>query len=393
MIFDWDTVTLKTGTNSTSGSNDLDSFNLTSLLEGMSFDNASIKNIQIAYIPAFFHMQKPQTNNASLSDLIDGLGLKGTMTIDYTYTTGEEGSEETHDATVTILNDETVQFMGENVPWPSDSSTIIASDEMQQKLKAQETDEENPAVYDSAVIPFVTKVADGQSHDKYSFMTDLSEIINKYPDAIKFNYDLALSSDGGDAVIYHAWTDEAETSEEDVTSINVDMAILLSFNMELLGDISIDAMSFYDDEWETNTEKDLLNRDGASSYDDYKKYCDAIKKFGLTYTVKNNVFDGLDMAATLVDEVSAINKEISLNTNGVNSLAFSGTEIKTILTTYPFHPQSTILLKGGTETKPKNLVITRSAMDSENGAGLSASVSVVMECTDRHAVTVWGDEE
>lgn len=385
MIFDWNWVSLTTSSSAVSGSNQLDSFNMSSLLEGLSFASSSIKNIHIASVPAFFHMQKPSSTNTSYNDLLDGIGLSGTMSIDYEYKTGDAGNEVTHNETLQII-DGTVHFMDEVIPWPSDPNAIITTDEMADILAAK-ADPQNPGVYDSAVLPYIT-----EGTDNYSFMTDLADIINLYPENMEYKYNLALSSSSGsEAKIYHSWTSEANSSSGDSTSINVDMAIILSFDLELIDDVTIDIMSFYNEDWDTDLSKDLLNRDSASSFEEYTKYCDAISSFGLTYTVKNNVFSGLDLSASFADAASSINKTISLKENAVNTLYFSGIETKNILTSYPFHPTASMCLAGGTASNPKNLIISRANMDSEEGACLSATVSVMMDCTDRHAITVWGD--
>ena len=391
MLFDWDYITLKTDDGSSgsaqSGSTSLDGFDLKSLLSGLSLDDSSIQNIKIKTLPVFLYAQKPTSNNGTLGPLLENLRMRGTLSIDYEHDDDMDPQTPNVPASYVMLNEEPLEFMDQSVSWPSDINTIIASDD----YAASHT--EGGKTYDSSVIPNITHV-DDPVHPYYSFDKELADIINEYPENMVFNYNLNLTnSGGGEAKIYSAWIDDSYASNNEVSNINIDMAIVLSFNLKLTGDITLDAMKYYDEEWNgANADKDLLNREDSNTFEKFADYCDAVNQFGMIYTVENTLFKGLELKATMEDQATGINnKTITLLENKDNTLNFSGLEIKKILNTTPFHPNATVSMIGGTQTNPKFLTFSRSAIDSDKGAKLAATVKVFLDLTDREYITVYGD--
>ncbi|MBE6353314.1 hypothetical protein [Treponema sp.] len=386
MLYDWDSVTLNTDGTAIDGENSLDSFDLSSLLDGLSLDSDSIKNINIAALPVFFYAQKPTSSNSSLTDILNALSISGNISIDYT-TTDSSGNASSDSIYVlgSSTEDANLSFMSDTVPWPDDVSTVIASDQTAALIAEEGT------TYDSDVIPYITE----GNTDKYSFTTDLADVINAYPESMTFKYSLGLGATDSDTVIYSAMlSDVSSGSSESTTSdtsIKIDMAIVLSFNLELKGDIVVDIMSFYKDDWATSDE-DLLSRDSASTYEKYAEYCDAIDSFAMYYRIDNEVFNGLDFKAGIDDSYTGIQKEIDLSEGKLNTLSFSSREIEKILTTYPFHPSITMTLTGGTESSPKDLTMSRKQMDSEDGAYLGASVKLKLDLSNRAYINIWGED-
>jgi hypothetical protein len=386
MLYDWDSVTLNTDGTAIDGENSLDSFDLSSLLDGLSLDSDSIKNINIAALPVFFYAQKPTSSNSSLTDILNALSISGNISIDYT-TTDSSGNASSDSIYVlgSSTEDANLSFMSDTVPWPDDVSTVIASDQTAALIAEEGT------TYDSDVIPYITE----GNTDKYSFTTDLADVINAYPESMTFKYSLGLGATDSDTVIYSAMlSDVSSGSSESITSdtsIKIDMAIVLSFNLELKGDIVVDIMSFYKDDWATSDE-DLLSRDSASTYEKYAEYCDAIDSFAMYYRIDNEVFNGLDFKAGIDDSYTGIQKEIDLSEGKLNTLSFSSREIEKILTTYPFHPSITMTLTGGTESSPKDLTMSRKQMDSEDGAYLGASVKLKLDLSNRAYINIWGED-
>ena len=388
MLYDWDKVSLNTDGVKKDGEQALESFDLNSLLEGLSFDDNSIKNIKISTLPVFFFAQKPVSENSTLETLINSLSISGDINIDYTKTEGEGDSAVTTNDTITLLDNATLTFLDEKVPWPADITTIIASEETQNLVG------KDGVSYNSEIIPFVTLTDD--ANKKYSFATDLADIINEYPESLKFNYSLGLGSSDSETVIYSAMfdTSSGESSEDssDTVGIKIDMAVLLSFDLSLTDDIVVDIMKFYSSDWETS-EDDLLNRESAATYEKYAEYAGAIDRFAVSYKVDNNVFKGLELSADFSDIETGINKTITLFDNKLNELSFSSKEIEKILTRYPFHPSATMTLGGGTSSNPKHLLISRSQIDSEDGAYLGATVQLKLDLSNREAITIFGDVE
>lgn len=387
MIYDWDSVTLKTDSTSMQGEQNLENINLSSLLDGLSLGTDSIKNINIGSLPVFFYAQKPTSTNTELESLLNSISISGNISIDYV-TTDAAGTPTTYSIWVlgSSGTNKTLNFMADSVPWPENASTTITSDALAAKLKLNEDS------YSSSVIPYITEA----NTDKYSFTEDLADIINSYPESLNFKYSLALGAAGTDTVVYSSMlsgissgTGESESTTSD-TSIKIDMAIVLSFNLDLTGDITVDIMDFYSEDWETSTD-DLLSRDDASTYEKFAEYCDAIDSFAMYYTVDNGVFKGLDLRANFSDPVTGINKEITLLENKTNVLSFTSQEIEKVLTMYPFHPSATMTIVGGTAASPKSLTMSRSQIDSKDGAYLGASAQLKLDLSNRAYINIWGD--
>ena len=410
MPFDWDYAVLDTAGTKKEGSTDLAAFSLSELLDGLSLGDDSTKKLRVAALPTFFYANKPDEDdisNPQLKSLLRELKIGGTIQLDYSCMVGEgESAALVAQTPIELFNGNELKWKDNELPWPEENSTIIASEEMIASLN----DTEN--TYSSLIIPYITEDTSASSEDqKYSFKADLADIANTYPEEMKFTYDLSLSmGTDNETKIYSAWTDSSassgsgSSSEENPPEIKIEMAILLSFNLRLYDDIKIDVMKYYDENWNTtNADKDLLYRDDDSKIKDYKKYCDAIERVGMMYTVKNDLFPSLDLAGSFEDEATSIKKEFLLYEKRVNTLNFSGKELERIIDTNPFHPTAEIILKGPVAQDEnvlydnagdpyKLLNISRKSIDSEEGACLSATVSLLMNFTDKKYVTVLGDD-
>jgi len=133
----------------------------------------------------------------------------------------------------------------------------------------------------------------------------------------------------------------------------------------------------------------LLNRDGASAYDDYLKYADAIDYIALKYNVTNKLFSNFDMSVSLTDTSSALNKNLTFS-SGNNLLKFSKDEVEKVMTTYPFHPNIDIALGKAGQTSA--LKFNRSALSSTEKA-VGATVYATVKMNGDTPITVWGGKE
>ena len=345
---DWDSVTLRSSGASIPVTQSFEAFSLDSILSGFNFDASTFDNVKLSTMDVYFYMQKPATTSDNAFDkLLGKIGLKGNAYISY----GDDGK-------LYILGSETdssgtVAFIDE-IDWLDNGTAVsIAS--------GSETAEFAENFLDSS---------------KYTFKAELAPVVNARPENFNFISNLNLtSSDGTDLVVYKAMIDSLDSSS--TTTMGIDMLAYIPFQLDLTGDVSMEVMELYDSEWNgENAEKDLLNRGDDYDFSQYETYAEMINKFEVYYNVTNNVFTNFNLSGSVVDASSGIDKTITLYTDsGVNTLGFTGTEIKNVLANKPFHPSITLTLEGGTETEPKELKIKRSIFDEGTDATVSASVS------------------
>ena len=372
LLNDWDYIYFDASSKDVKGEQDLSSFNITSLLSALPISAEDIKKIQIAALPVYFYAQKP--TNAALKNLIGDVEMDGAIATSYTdsnsaaqkeYILGSESG-----GTVTT---ESVTF-ADAISWPTDTTTTITST--------------------TAGVSSHIKYSAGDSAGA-SFYKDFAPIINQYPTNLKLTYDMKMSGTKGSSIkIYSKTIDEVKADPSgSTTSIDIDMAAVFAFKLNLVDKITLNIMKFTDDTWETDTTKDLLSREGASSYDSYLTYANAIDYFKMNYSLTNELLPDLPLELDVIDRgASGLNKKISFK-NGNNSFSLSVAEIKNVMTTYPFHPDIDIVL-GNDETTAANptiIALQRSAL--VNKKALAASVNVSIKMNGDTPITVWGGAE
>ena len=225
--------------------------------------------------------------------------------------------------------------------------------------------------------------------NNYSFKKDMAPILKKDTSGLKFMYDIALSGDvSGEFLIRKAMIDELSEGEGSSINITIDMCAAIPFDFSLIGDVNMDLMSFISSGEESSEVKDLLNRESADSTAQFGDYCGIIDSFRLNYTFTNNVINGIDLKTVISDTESQLNKEFSLSQSGTNIIDFTGSEIKKVLTSYPFNPNINMILKGGTEDNPKHLTISRKAFMGDEKAVFSAGIKIILDLTNEEYITI-----
>ena len=382
LLYDWDTVTLDLSGQKVEGAKDMSFLDLSSLLSALPISSTDLKKIQVTALPVYFYAQKPTAT--SIANSLGDISFTGTISTTYDYLDSNNTTVSKKKAVLgTMAPDGTISEANapcvDNIIWPTDTSTAITSS------------------------------SDVASHLKYvagdktgaSFTKDFAEIINDSPKNMNLNYSLTMKGSGGnDIKLYATTVDEVKnsSSEDKTLNIDIDMAAVLSFSLNLTDAISMDIMSYLDSTWETDYTTDLLKRDSGSTYEAYTKYVDAIEYVGMEYTVTNNLLPDLNLSMKIVDHGTnanvssgnALTKDIPF-TNGSNSFQLSSDEIEGVMTEagYPFHPYINIVLGKSGETTALNL--QRAALSSSKA--FEAQVIAVVKMDGDTPITVWGGKE
>lgn len=382
MLYDFDSVVLNTSDLAYSGEQSLEGFDLNTMLGGMGIAKDDIKKLRIPSLPVYFYAQTPADDGSALGNLLGKIGISGDVSISYdTTTTSADGIETTETKTVNLLEDADGNVKSINtvkaVEWPVSGSTIDAAN--------------------------CTFTKDGN----YSFsFTDanaggLAQIISSFPSNLKFTYSIGLTNNGGasEITVYSSMipkvgvTEGSVTTTESATSLKIDMAAILPLSIEIGSDISLDIMELTDSEWNTtNAQKDLLNRDDASTYQEYVDYIDSLESFTMSYRMNVEEFiSGIELGLSITDEASGLSKNVSVIGSGQKEMVIKGEEIKSILTTYPFHPSVKLTLPANT------IKIKRSAFIKSDDAAetpkIGVNVGLKIKMDGDTPITVWGGKK
>lgn len=382
MLYDFDSVVLNTSDLAYSGEQSLDGFDLNNMLGGMGIAKDDIKKLRIPSLPVYFYAQTPADDGSALGNLLGKIGISGDVSISYdTTTTSAEGVETKETKTVNLFADANGNVKPihtvKAVKWPASGSTIDAA-------KCTFTEDGN-----------------------YSFsFTDannggLAKIISNFPSNLKFTYSIGLTNDGGDPeiTVYSSMipkvgvTEGSVTTTESATSLKIDMAAILPLSIKIGSDISLDIMELTDSEWnKTNAQKDLLNRDDASTYQEYVDYIDSLESFTMSYRMNVEEFiSGIELGLSITDEASGLSKNVSVIGSGQKEMVIKGEEIKSILTTYPFHPSVKLTLPANT------IKIKRSAFIKSDDAAetpkIGVNVGLKIKMDGDTPITVWGGKK
>lgn len=382
MLYDFDSVVLNTSDIAYSGEQSLEGFDLNTMLGGMGIAENDIKKLRIPSLPVYFYAQTPAVDGSALGKLLGGIGISGDVSISYdTTTTSADGKETTETKTVNLLADANGNvepiYTVKAVKWPVSGSTIDAA-------KCTFTEDGN-----------------------YSFsFTDadnggLAKIISSFPSNLKFTYSIGLTNDGGDPeiTVYSSMipkvgvTEGSVTTTESATSLKIDMAAILPLSIKIGSNISLDIMELTDSEWSTtNAQKDLLNRDGASTYQEYVDYIDSLESFTMSYRMNVEEFiSGIELGLSITDEASGLSKNVPVIGSGQKEMVIKGEEIKRILTTYPFHPSVKLELPANTITIKRSAFIKSD--DAAETPKIGVNVGLKIKMDGDTPITVWGGKK
>lgn len=380
MLYDFDSVVLNISDLAYSGEQSLEGFDLNTMLGGMGIAEDGIKKLGITSLPVYFYAQTPENDSSALGKLLGGIGISGDVSISYdTTTTSADGKETTETINLLADADGNVKPIRtvDAVKWPASGSTIDAS-------KCTFTEDGN-----------------------YSFsFTDadnggLAKIISNFPSNLKFTYSIGLTNDGGDPeiTVYSSMipkvgvTEGSVTTTESATSLKIDMAAILPLSIKIGNDISLDIMELTDSEWnKTNAQKDLLNREDASTYQEYEDYIDSLESFTMSYRMNVEEFiSGIELGLSITDEASGLSKNVPVIGSGQKEMVIKGEEIKRILTTYPFHPSVKLELPANTITIKRSAFIKSD--DAAETPKIGVNVGLKIKMDGDTPITVWGGKK
>lgn len=382
MLYDFDSVVLNTSDLAYSGEQSLEGFDLNTMLGGMGIAENDIKKLRIPSLPVYFYAQTPADDGSALGNLLGKIGISGDVSISYdTTTTSAEGVETKETKTVNLFADANGNVKPihtvKAVEWPASGSTIDAS-------KCTFTKDDN-----------------------YSFsFTDaneggLAQIISSFPSNLKFTYSIGLTNNGGasEITVYSSMIPKVDVSEgsvtttESATSLKIDMAAILPLSIKIGSDISLDIMELADSEWSTtNAQKDLLNRDDASTYQEYVDYIDSLESFTMSYRMNVEEFiSGIELGLSITDEASGLSKNVPVIGSGQKEMVIKGEEIKRILTTYPFHPSVKLELPANTITIKRSAFIKSD--DAAETPKIGVNVGLKIKMDGDTPITVWGGKK
>ena len=369
LLCDWEKIELSIDDAvKVDGNVDLSSFDLNSMLENLPISADDVKKLSIGSVNTYFYAQKPE--NETLSTLLGDLSLAGTMKASYTDKDSVEQNK-------TILSDDTSISFKTPLIFP-EGTTL--------------TTEENS--------DFIARLSENDA----SFYTDLSEIINDFPSALKLDYEFNLqtANSSKNINIYGYQVDSLAAS--DTSTISVDLLCELPFDFALDGKISMNIRemmqnssdsSSEDSESSSSTEKtdqekDLFNRSGETTTEGYYSLAESIDSFKLYYKLDVkllDVDDGLDALnanVTLNDSVSGLNKVLKIDGKS-NELDFTGEEMKKVLKTYPFDPD--ILVNVGTDDAKTSFRVNREGFNSSDS--LKCRLDVGLKMNGENAIKVF----
>lgn len=382
MLYDFDSVVLNISDLAYSGEQSLEGFDLNTMLGEMGISEGDIKKLGITSLPVYFYAQTPADDKSALGNLLGGIGISGDVSISYdTTTTSADGIETTETKTVNLLADADGNVKPirtvDAVKWPASGSTIDASK--------------------------CTFTKDGNYSFSFTDANDggLAQIISSFPSNLKFTYSIGLTNDGGasEITVYSSMipkvgvTEGSVTTTESATSLKIDMAAILPLSIKIGNDISLDIMELTDSEWnKTNAQKDLLNREDASTYQEYEDYIDSLESFTMSYRMNVEEFiSGIELGLSITDEASGLSKNVSVIGSGQKEMVIKGEEIKSILTTYPFHPSVKLTLPANT------IKIKRSAFIKSDDAAetpkIGVNVGLKIKMDGDTPITVWGGKK
>lgn len=380
MLYDFDSVVLNISDIAYSGEQSLEGFDLNTMLGEMGISEGDIKKLGITSLPVYFYAQTPADDKSALGNLLGGIEISGDVSISYdTTTTSADGIETTETINLLADADGNVKPIRtvDAVKWPASGSTIDASK--------------------------CTFTKDGN----YSFsFTDaneggLAQIISSFPSNLKFTYSIGLTNNGGasEITVYSSMipkvgvTEGSVTTTESATSLKIDMAAILPLSIKIGSDISLDIMELTDSEWnKTNAQKDLLNREDASTYQEYEDYIDSLESFTMSYRMNVEEFiSGIELGLSITDEASGLSKNVSVIGSGQKEMVIKGDEIKSILTTYPFHPSVKLELPANTITIKRSAFIKSD--DAAETPKIGVNVGLKIKMDGDTPITVWGGKK
>lgn len=365
-LCDWNKVVVALGDDtSIVGEMDLSQFSVSELLSQLPIP---VDQFEIGEMNAYFFAQRPK-EESMLGVLLSEVSLTGTMGVSYKDKNDVSQTIDLLENCETAANGNKIVPFVSLVEWPS-----------------KELDKLTPENA-SEFLSYLSK-------EKTSFYCDIAKIINDTPSELDMNYSLKLANSYGADVQIPLWSYQLEDSEEDdVSAVTIDMVCEIPLKLRIKDQMTFDILemassinSAEGDSGESGeggeggeepeTERDLLGRESASTWEEFADYADSIEFFKLTYTIDNKVVNGLEGGIRIKDAASGLDVSASFET-GKQEFKLTGEQIKSVMTTYPFNPQ--VLLCLGEEGEDTEITVSRKGIDTEEALSVNIIASIKID--------------
>ncbi|MBQ2551521.1 MAG: hypothetical protein II563_01565 [Treponema sp.] len=377
-VLDWDSISfslLNAGIFPKSDSKDFP-FDIKEMTKSLPIPEDLFSALSLHTLPVYLYVQRSE--NLSF---LDSINFAGKMYISYKKD-GIPRYVDILNKTQTLpLTYKNIGIVNTAIPWPADTSI---------PLEGKPSDPSNVAYY----------LSDAHASASIDLKDVLSDLMSM--EEPKINYEINAGS--APSTIYKSAIENAGQGE---TKLGISIAFLLSLDIDLKSQISVDLLNMdnmeiiqgYNTPDENGQYSDLLNRTSADDYAEYAQYADLIENVGIEYTLNNNLIKGDGLSIILdVNDVkgeTGVHKSAEFS-NGHHSLDFNKEDIKNVMTKYPFHPD--ILIKLGRDytngeskatgyNSPVNFYLSRSGISDPKA--LSAKIIAVVNMDGNTSYKIW----
>ncbi len=381
VIYDWKEISLKLGENlSCSGEMELP-FDLNSIMQDgfEGIDTEQFSNVSISNLPMYLYAVKP---TGGLGSSFSNVSFSGKIYLSYKENGTQKYKDLLNNGTISTNEPSTpgeIALKQSSIPLPDDTEQVVYGDS--------------------------SNVADYLGSN-YINVADVMKLTNATD--LKAKFDIGLN-DGSSIKIQRSQISE---EDEGCQELAVDIVAIVPFDLELLAPIRVEVMRLTDDHYNDVDENgycsDLLQREDASTFDEYAKYVEHIKYVGFKYKLNNTLIPNLTIGLDIDDRYTegdedsrklhgtGFHEYLAIeSSNDYKLFGFQGESLSKVMTNWPFHPDINVQLGRdlredetgtGKYSQVEHLTVHRSGLSDEKGLGVGLIVSAKM---DGEPISVW----
>jgi len=343
-------------------------------------DSSQFSNVSISNLPMYLYAVKP---TGGLGDSFGGISFSGKIYLSYK----ENGTTKYKD----LLNN---------------GSTSTAAPSSRSEIALKQNSIPLPEDKDQEVFGDSSNVA-AYLGSNYINVADVLKLTDT--EELKVNFDIGLNDGGSIKVLRSQLSDD----EDECRELAVDIVAIVPFDLELLAPLRINnviklADEHYDDLDENGYASDLLQREDASSYEEFAKYVDHIQYVGFKYKLTNTLIPNLSIGLDIDDRYTEGDEDSRKvhgtgfhecfaveRSNDYKLFGLKGDSLSKVMTNWPFHPDIYVQLGrdlreeesgSGKYAQVEHLTVRRSGLSDEKGLGVDLIVSAKM---DGEPISVW----
>lgn len=381
VIYDWKEISLKLGENlSCSGEMELP-FDLNSIMEDgfEGIDTEQFSNVSISNLPMYLYAVKP---TGGLGSSFSNVSFSGTIYLSYKENGTQKYKDLLNNGTISTNEPSTpgeIALKQSSIPLPDDTEQVVYGDS--------------------------SNVADYLGSN-YINVADVMKLTNATD--LKAKFDIGLK-EGSQVIIQRS---QLSDDEDECRELAVDIVAIVPFDLELLAPIRVEVMRLTDDHYNDVDENgycsDLLQREDASSYEEFAKYVDHIQYVGFKYKLTNTLIPNLSIGLDIDDRYTEGDEDSRKvhgtgfhecfaveRSNDYKLFGLKGDSLSKVMTNWPFHPDIYVQLGrdlreeesgSGKYAQVEHLTVRRSGLSDEKGLGVDLIVSAKM---DGEPISVW----